>query len=299
MFEIKNNYIQKLPLVSIGLPVFNGEATIRNVLESLTMQTFTEFEIIISNNSSTDKTEQICLEYAKIDNRIRYYRQDKNYGPLYNFYFVLEKSIADYFMWAAADDIHSINYIELNYEFLEKNKEYVASICPVKFINDSSNINQKKMGDRSLEDDKFYKRIKDFFGIWHVNAALYSLIRTKIIKNFYYKGSEFLGIDWIIVIFLARNGKLKRLEIGYLELGNKGISNSNDVLRQFRKSWIEIFIPFMKLSIYSVKLLKGSPLEYKLLIIKECIKLNYFAVKIQLIQTIYKYYKKIKKKIII
>lgn len=95
---------KKRPAVSIGMPVFNGEKYIREAFDSLLSQSHTDFELIISNNASTDGTEAICLQYASKDHRIRYVRQSINIGALANFEVVLEKAEGDCFMWAAADD---------------------------------------------------------------------------------------------------------------------------------------------------------------------------------------------------
>jgi len=93
------------PTVSIGMPVYNGEKYIRESLDSLLSQTFTEFELLISDNASTDGTEAICREYAARDSRIRYVRQNENRGAAANFELVLYKAQGEYFMWMACDDI--------------------------------------------------------------------------------------------------------------------------------------------------------------------------------------------------
>lgn len=93
-----------LPEVSIGLPVYNGSAYLREALDSLLAQTFTDFELIISDNGSTDDTGDICRAYARCDPRIRYVRQEPNRGALVNFQFVLDNARGRFFCWAAADD---------------------------------------------------------------------------------------------------------------------------------------------------------------------------------------------------
>src|SRR5688500_6871770 len=92
------------PIVTIGMPVFNGEASVRQAIECLLGQTFAEFELIISDNASRDGTEAICREYAASDSRVRYIRQNENLGVLANFEFVLDQAGGEFFMWAAADD---------------------------------------------------------------------------------------------------------------------------------------------------------------------------------------------------
>lgn len=92
------------PLVSIGLPVYNGETDIARALDCLLAQTFENFELIVADNASTDETERICRAYAARDSRIRYFRHAQNLGAIANFSFVLHEAVGDYFMWAAADD---------------------------------------------------------------------------------------------------------------------------------------------------------------------------------------------------
>ncbi len=99
------------PVISIGMPVFNGAAHLAQALESLLAQSFTDFEIILSDNCSTDATPQIVAEYAARDPRIRAIRQPENIGGLPNFRFVLEAASGAFFMWAAYDDWHDPNYL--------------------------------------------------------------------------------------------------------------------------------------------------------------------------------------------
>jgi glycosyltransferase involved in cell wall biosynthesis len=99
------------PTVSIGMPVYDGERYIREALDSLLAQTFTDFEFMISDNASTDGTESICREYAAKDSRIHYIRQDKNRGSTNNCRFLLDQAKGKYFMWAACDDYWSPNFI--------------------------------------------------------------------------------------------------------------------------------------------------------------------------------------------
>ena len=99
-----SEHLHSKPLVSIGMPVYNGERYIRQALDSLLAQDFENFELIISDNASTDRTQEICLEYAARDRRVRYYRNETNMGMIWNYNQVFELSSGEYFMWAAHDD---------------------------------------------------------------------------------------------------------------------------------------------------------------------------------------------------
>ena len=101
-----------IPTLSIGMPVFNAANTLKEAIDSLLKQTYSDFELLISDNCSDDSTEEICRAFAKRDPRIRYFRQNQNWGAAHNFDFVIDQSRSEYFMWAASDDIWSTNFVE-------------------------------------------------------------------------------------------------------------------------------------------------------------------------------------------
>jgi len=94
------------PKVSIGLPVYNGARFLKEAIDSILSQTFTDFELIICDNDSDDGTAEIALGYARADSRVRYHRNDRNIGAAHNFNKAFSLSRGQYFKWAACDDIH-------------------------------------------------------------------------------------------------------------------------------------------------------------------------------------------------
>lgn len=117
------------PRVSIGLPVYNGERHLPEALDSLLAQRFGEFELVLSDNASTDGTESIGRAYAAKDSRIRYVRQAENIGPTANFNFVLSQSSAPYFMWAAHDDIWEPDFLSEMVNILDTQKDVEIAFC--------------------------------------------------------------------------------------------------------------------------------------------------------------------------
>ncbi len=114
-----------VPSVSIGMPVYNGEKYIREALDSLLAQTFEDFELIISDNCSTDGTSIVCKEYASRDSRIRYIRQDTNIGANANFEFVLGQASGDFFMWEACDDyIEDTEYLSIMFNEIQAGYDF-------------------------------------------------------------------------------------------------------------------------------------------------------------------------------
>jgi len=119
------------PLISIGLPVYNGQRYIRQSLNSLLAQDYKNFELIISDNGSTDETQQICLEYAKRDNRIKYYRSETNAGAAWNFNHVFELASGEYFMWTSHDDHFDKRYLSSCLDVLSSSETvvFVGTAC--------------------------------------------------------------------------------------------------------------------------------------------------------------------------
>jgi hypothetical protein len=107
--------------------VYNGADFLEQALESFLDQTFEEFELIISDNASTDDTEPICRAFAERDRRIRYVRQPHNVGPGANFRYVVDVARGEFFMWAAHDDCRAATCIERLVERLDRNPQAVLA----------------------------------------------------------------------------------------------------------------------------------------------------------------------------
>ena len=288
---------QLTPKISIGMPIYNGGIKLQYFIDEILSQSFKDFELIISDNCSSDGTDLVCQQFARRDKRIKYFRQSKNLGAIYNFTFVLEQSSAEYFMWAAADDRRSLNFLEENLNFLESNPDFVASTSPTHFNGQPDNA--ISMGDKSLEENIRGERIQNFFCGWHANARFYSLIRTDVLMNFPFKSRNYLGFDWAWIIYLASQGKLKRINLGWVELGVGGESNSKNIFKSHEKRIIHWFIPFYDLSRDASFFLKGESLGNRISVFFSLVRLNLAAIKLRIMYfvtatNIYKYYKRYK-----
>ena len=130
--------------ITVGIPVFNGEKSIQKSIDSVLSQTFLDFELIISDNGSTDSTSLICKEYEKKDKRIRYIRHEKNMGGLYNFKLLLDESKTEYFVWLAADDYWDSTFLEKNFSVLKKNHNIVCSVSQVEYFGNNMDYWKKR-----------------------------------------------------------------------------------------------------------------------------------------------------------
>lgn len=113
------------PRLTIGLPVYNGENFLAESIEALLGQTFEDFELIISDNASSDGTADICRGYARQDSRVRYVRQPGNIGLAPNHNFTLDQARGEYFKWGAHDDLYARDLIKLCVEALDARPEVV------------------------------------------------------------------------------------------------------------------------------------------------------------------------------
>ncbi|SFA98259.1 Glycosyl transferase family 2 [Amycolatopsis marina] len=116
-----------VPRLSIGLPVYNGAEYLAEALDALLGQSFRDFELIISDNASTDETESICRRYAEEDSRIRYIRLPKNIGAAPNHNFVFTEAKGEYFKWASHDDLYGRELLRRCVETLDADPEVVLA----------------------------------------------------------------------------------------------------------------------------------------------------------------------------
>jgi glycosyltransferase involved in cell wall biosynthesis len=118
-----------IPRVTVGMVVYNGERYLAGAIDSIVGQTFRDFELVISDNASSDGTRAICEAFAARDPRIRYVRQETNLGPARNFVFVLEQARGELFMWAAHDDLREPECLDELVAALDRNPRAVLASC--------------------------------------------------------------------------------------------------------------------------------------------------------------------------
>lgn len=126
--------VQSGPRVSLGMPVFNGDDHLAETLDSILAQTYTDFELIICDNASTDATEEICRRYAARDGRIRYVRNERNLGASPNFNKTYELARGEFFKWAAHDDPLAPTYLEACVNMFDESPESVVLVYPRRLL---------------------------------------------------------------------------------------------------------------------------------------------------------------------
>ena len=198
------------PSLSIGLPVYNGERFLAKAIASLLNQEFEDFELIISDNGSNDKTEAICRDAAARDSRVRYLRSNENRGATWNFRRVLEAASGEFFKYAAYDDecypamltkcmeaIRADSSIALAYtrsEVIDENSAVVPPDCSPRWDSIATNANSTPV------------RLSQV--LWWVlhGQAHYGVMRASFLRRIRPFGS--VAADWVVLAQLAMLGKI-------------------------------------------------------------------------------------------
>lgn len=282
--ELHEHCDPSLPLVSIGMPVYNAERFLDEALDSLLAQTFTDYELIISDNASTDITESICRTYERNDTRIRYVRQPYNIGMLANFQFVLHQSVGKYFMWAAADDRRSVDFLEENVFYLQSNNSLSASTSPNCYQGDEHD-NSKHV--RFSLTGSFAKRYLKFLSnAWSSHGIYYSLIRSKAVKSYKFPLVYQIALDWSIDLHILSQGEIFRSTNALTIIRKGGISQQGNPWKTFRKVPLELILPLFLFSKHAFSYFYRLTLRQKLSAVIKLAKLNAQAVKSNLILTL-------------
>jgi GT2 family glycosyltransferase len=171
------------PTVSVGLPVYNGERFLAQALDSLLGQTYRDFELIISDNASTDNTSAICSEYAVRDPRVRYIRQPTNIGAPRNWSFVTTVARGRYFKWASCNDRCSENLLERGVAALSTRPQAVLCYGRTVLVDEETGVEEPYAGDFSLEDERPSERLIHLLRVLQLNNAQSGLIRLDALRQ--------------------------------------------------------------------------------------------------------------------
>lgn len=256
--------------LTIGLPVYNGEESIARALDSLLSQSHQDFLLIISDNASTDGTEEICRDYASRDSRIRYVRQPENIGAALNFRFVLFAAFTPYFMWAAADDFWATSFVEKNLAFLTGNPDYVLSQSRVLFIKDNLPCNYST-GTYPL-NGTVNENVATYFGNPADNSRYYGIFRTDALKAVY-PDRDFHALDWAVSASTLQYGKHHELaETLMVRETTETVSYARQLERSHRRTILRVF-PLLYMTLY---MFRRGRIPYTLRSFYSIIKVNLY-----------------------
>lgn len=195
------------PRLSIGLPVYNGERYLRFALDSILNQTYSDFELLINDNASTDTTGLICQEYAARDPRVRYFRNVENVGAAANFNMVFERARGEYFKWAAADDIISPMFLEACMTVLERDPSVVLAYTKVDRIDSSGKIDGTYDYPMRVDSPDAATRFRDLILVNHFCVAVFGIVRREVLAKTPLIG-KYVGSDRVLLAELGLRGRM-------------------------------------------------------------------------------------------
>ncbi|WP_162409823.1 glycosyltransferase family 2 protein [Acuticoccus sediminis] len=204
-----------MPLVSIGLPVYNGENYLAQALNAILAQDFEDFEVIISDNGSIDGTQDIALSYSQKDKRIRYIRLTENKGAAFNYNNTFNLSTGHYFKWAAHDDIITPTFLRRCVEEFERleREGYRPSIVYTK----SDVIDEE---GRVLQPDPNHMNLLSPVPAWRVLSAVqrmglaapvFGLMRRDMMERTRLVG-RYIGSDYVFILEAAMIERIVQLD---------------------------------------------------------------------------------------
>lgn len=202
------------PGVSLGLPLYNGEAYLEETVRSLLDQTYSDFELIIADNASTDRSAEICRDLASTDARIRFLPGAENVGASRNYNRAFHEARAPYFKWVAHDDPCAPRFLEVCVAVLDRHADTVLSYPRTVLINREGQLKpywRQYVDGCHLIDERPHRRLRRFFDIGNQCHPVFGLIRSDVLRRTGLIRSC-LSADRILLGELALHGKLREID---------------------------------------------------------------------------------------
>lgn len=194
------------PLLSVGLFVYNGESFLRETLDSLLAQTFKDFELIISDNGSTDSTQQICENYVRSDFRVRYFRNQENMGAGWNIRRVFSLATGKYFKWAACDDLYKPNFLAQCITVLENDPSFVLAHARTRVINERGEFVENYEWPMEQDSRNVVTRFREMLLNDHLCFQIFGVMRRDALLKVPPQGS-YVNSDGVLLAQMSFLGR--------------------------------------------------------------------------------------------
>jgi glycosyltransferase involved in cell wall biosynthesis len=201
-----------MPRVSIGLPIYNGENFAEGAIASLLAQTFSDFELVLVDNASTDRTAEICRAFAARDPRVRYHRNERNIGgaPNFNLAFQLADR-APYYKWAAHDDLHQPEFLAECVKVLDADPGVVLCHTGSEFIDETGRVFRDYDPDLHHTDSPSRAtRFRNLLLSDHWAFDGFGLMRREVLAQTELHGG-YAGSDRVLLAELGLRGRFHRV----------------------------------------------------------------------------------------
>lgn len=206
--------VRHSPLLSVGLPVYNGLPYLEETLRSMRDAEFQDYELIVCDNASTDGTCEVVQEFAREDSRIRYFRNERNIGAARNFNRSFELARGKYFRWLASDDLHSHGAIARCVEVLERDPSAFLAFPRTRVIDGAGNVTQDYDDGDGWSSSSPSERFGYSLGRWGLSNAMFGVMRTDVLRHATLQG-DYPASDLVMQSDLAIRGRFVRVSGEY------------------------------------------------------------------------------------
>ncbi|MEL6252025.1 MAG: glycosyltransferase family 2 protein [Bacteroidota bacterium] len=196
------------PLISIGIPTMNRRKDLPTSINSVLAQDFKEYEILISDNVSTDDTQAYCEALVKEHGFVRYFRQEENIGMMANWNFLVQQAKGKYFMWLGDDDWIEKGTLSRYVKFLEKHEDFSLVSGGIRYWQGKQIVRQESGINVGMDNAR--KRVSNYYGRVKDGAMVHGLLRAEHARNITQKDT--IGPDWHFVAAMAFQGKVRQLD---------------------------------------------------------------------------------------
>ena len=252
------------------MPVFDSERYLESAVRSILDQTYSGFELIISDNASTDRTEEICLDLAAQDRRIKYARNPRNLGAAGNYNRLFEMATGRYFRWANADDISAPELHAKCLAVLEAHPEAVLAYGKTSIIDSDGVVTSNYDDNMDLRQQRPSDRYMRFWESVGLTNVIYGLMRTSALRQTALMGDgRFPAADTTFMAELTLYGKFIEIPecLFFRRMHPEAVSwDRNDEQRraQFWNSGATRFtLPTWKFHFAALRAIRAAPIDHK------------------------------------
>jgi glycosyltransferase involved in cell wall biosynthesis len=254
------------PRVSIGMPVYNGANFLAETLDALLAQRFTDFELIISDNGSSDETERVCRAYAERDGRVRYHREEVNRGATWNHNRVIELATGEYFKLAAHDDLCLPDFLGRCVEVLDAQPDVVLCHPRVAIIDATGKRLAPYRYAWTAGSPRVRERLYALSGLRYRCFPVFGVVRTEALRRTRLMG-PYIASDRVMLAELGLHGRFA--EVGeelFWSREHQGRSTRAHNVRRGRTAWfdpnrrVRVVLPVWRQGVEFVRAIRRAPL---------------------------------------
>lgn len=260
---------RKRPTVSIGMPLYNAERYVAQAIESILGQTFSDFELLISDNASTDKTGEICQHFVQTDPRVKYFKNETNLGAAKNFNNVCDLACGKYFKWASYDDLLAPEFLGSCVDVLDSDEGTVLCYTAAIQIDALGEEIKRYRADLSnVSAEKAELRYSDLIRDEYNCLPVFGLIRAEPLKKTPLIG-PYIGSDRVLLAELGLHGKFIELEQSLFFHREHNARSTRAIPLHERAAWFDpkraksVVLPYWRYLKEYISSVRRSPLSWR------------------------------------